>query len=92
MIARDDISMVISVMETSLTEYTLNEMTAYRNGSYFIPQKYRIGTSYLELYYFVLTHIVSLMDYGLDYTDYGFTDANIISIVNKSNELIFYYE
>lgn len=92
MITQEDLQNIVSVIETHLVGYSSTEADGYKHGSYFIPPKYRIGTSYLELYLFILNHILFILNDSLDYTDFGFEESDIITIINKSNELMFYYE
>lgn len=91
MINADDLHTIINVLELHLVGYSNDEITAYSQGSYFKPNKFRIGTSYLELYLFILNRVVGLLDLNLNYTDYGFTNDGVYAIIDKSNELMFYY-
>ena len=92
MITKEELQIIVEVIDTHLIGYTDSETTAYSYGSYIIPNKYRSGTSYLELYNFILKHILDILNDSLLYTDFGFTDSDIVLIINKSNELMFYYE
>lgn len=92
MITTEELQTIVAVMETHLVGYSTLEVDGYKYGSYFIPPRYRIGTSYLELYLFILEHILSILNDSLDYTDFGFEDEDIFYIINKSNELMFHYE
>jgi len=92
MITQEDLQNIVSVIETHLIGYASTEVEGYRFGSYFVPPKYRVGTSYLELYLFILNHVLSILSDGLEYTNFGFEDSDVILIINQSNELMFYYE
>jgi len=91
MIEQDYLQSVVDVIETHLIGFSSSEANWYKYGSYFKPKKYRRGTSYLELYIFILSHVLDIINAGLDYEDYGFTDSDIYTVIDKSNELIFYY-
>lgn len=91
MITAEDLQSITSVIETHLVSYSNSEVNGYKYGSYFMPPKYSIGTSYLELYSFILNHILLLLNDGLDYTSFGFEDSDVVLIINNANELMFYY-
>lgn len=92
MIDKDIIETAINVIEMQSVIYTDREITGYNYGSYFIPIETRPSVSYLELYGFVLGHILDILNDGLDYVDFGFTDDSIKNIINNVNELIFNYD
>lgn len=86
-----EIQNVIDVIEIELVTYTENEINGYSYGSYYQPVYYRGATEYLELYVFVLYHIKDILSQSLDYNDFGFDDKSITYVINKCNELMFFY-
>jgi len=87
-----EIQKVIDVVEIELISYTENEIDGYSYGSYYQPVYYRGATQYLELYTFVLYQVRDILDASLDYNDFGFEDKTITYVINKCNELMFFYE
>jgi len=92
MFTKEDIQSVLSVVNATIGNYEIAEAEGYSKGSYFVPKHYNKGLNYLDIYQFVLTQVYNLLDDNLDYNDYGYNDASIVYIIDKSNELIFYYE
>lgn len=92
MIDIEIIENAIEVIELHSVYITENEVNGYEYGSYYIPEYNASGVSYLELYSFFLSHILELLNEGLDYTNFGFIDDDIKYVINNSNELIFNYE
>lgn len=92
MIDKDIIENVIDVIELQSVIYVDREIDGYEYGSYYIPEEIRPSVSYLELYKFVLSHVLDILNYSLDYTDFGFTDNDITTVINNVNELTFYYD
>jgi hypothetical protein len=92
MIDREVIANVIDVLEMQSVIYADREVNGYNYGSYFIPVDTRPSVSYLELYGFVLSHVLEIIDDGLNYANFGFTDDDIVYAINSVNELIFYYD
>ena len=87
-----EIQNVIDVIEIELMSYTSNEIDGYSYGSYYQPVYYRGATEYLELYIFVLYQVRDILTASLDYEDFEFDDTSITYVINKCNELMFYYE
>jgi hypothetical protein len=91
MITSEELSNIVYVIEYHLNNYSNDEITGYKNGSYFKSCNSRSGTSFLELYYLILTHSLDILNYNLDYKDFGIKTSDLIYAIDKSNELMFYY-
>lgn len=91
MFTKEDIESVLTVINTSIGNYETQEADGYNKGSYFVPKYYNKGITYLDIYQFILTQVYNLLDDNLDYNDYGYNDESIVYVIEKSNELIYYY-
>jgi len=91
MITQEELANIVYVIEYHLNGYSNIEIDAYKKGSYYTPQRHRNGLGYLELYYLVLNHSLELSVSGFDYSNFGIETSDLIYIIDKSNELMFYY-
>jgi hypothetical protein len=91
MVTLGELYNTIKLIDFHLISYSNVEITAYKQGSYFINREYRNGLEFLELYYLILNQSYNILNNGDELVDYNLDDDDVKLVIQNTYELLFYY-